>query len=701
MARSRVAWCGLVAVLACGMLPAGPSGAAAARAASPRVVTLSGTIGHLAAEGRRTEVPTRTVLSSGGRHYYLAHVRPSVASGSVVRVTGSLAGRRLTVTRLVTLRDARPAPLRHTAKGVTRTLVVPVYWNARPPAKPTRGQLKSQIVDYSRAWFRTVSHGRYSIKGTVAPWLRISTPHYCTDFFPNERNVYSHLRKKGVNPSHYGRIIIYFACRDSFLAGQASLPGRTVELYGLSYPQVVVHEQGHNLGLDHAGSLTCKKSGVLTVRDGRCAFSEYGDDTDPMGSTSAGFYSAPRCAALGWLHGVAGVGHTTTKTLVPYESPGGGLHAIKLRAGRSTTYWLEYRTRTGYDKQLTAGDIGLQVRLPGPGRHTRQLDLLPVRSSYFSQRDGTALGLRGSWQTPEGVRMTVTRISAAGLTVSFDFSPGKPGPPTAPQGLQLTPVVNGITVGWQPPGQSRGAPVTAYRVTNLSTGRTDEVSAASETTLDEGALKATKSYQFTVQARNQYGWGAVATSTSAQPLAGPPTATIQAPSTAFGVVQFPAYGDPNPDSGAPITSAQTFVDGQPLGSIASDQATVPTAGLGAGPHVFSVTVTDSLGHTATASQPVTVVKVGLSVQSPAPGATVGDTSQVLYTLSNAAPVLAVDAYVDGSLVASGEPPVEGGNALDAYWGGTTDGPHTLQLIAWSDDGNSSLTVSVPIVVSNP
>lgn len=683
-------------------------GISAARPADPgRAVTVRGTIAHVAVDGVHGPLPTVTTLIDGRRHYDLTGLTRPLTSGAVVRVTGQLSGTRLTVARVTVLRAARPAPLARGAHGVTKTLVVPVYWTARPPKAPTAAQLKDQVVAYSRAWFSRVSGGRYTIKGKVIPWLRISRPANCTDFFPVERNVYTHLKKKGINPAHYGRVIAYLPCSDGYVAGQASLPGHTVELYSYLSPQVVTHEQGHNLGLDHAASLTCTKNKVTTVLGGHCAYSEYGDDSDTMGAGVPGFYSAERRAALGWLPGVASVGRTTTKTLVPYESGGHGLHAIRIKASRTATYWLEYRTRTSYDRVLSLGDVGLQVRLSGPGRHTRQLDLLPLKQSGYgtSQRDGTALAVDNSWQSPEGIRLTVTKMSARGVTVAIDFHPGKRGAPGAPRGVQLTPGVNKVKVAWSPPKDSNGAPITAYRVTELASGKSRTVLGGEVPSLTFSSLKATSTYRFEVRAGNELGWSKPLTSESVQPLAGPPTAYLEAPDTAFGTVTLNAYGQRNQDSQAPIASIQVKVDGQLNGTkTATNTYAVNTTTLAAGVHTFSVVVTDTLGKVATATHQVTVTPLNLAVVSPQPNTTVKDQDPIVFSLQNAAQVdgvVADLADVANTPLGQSYAPTDGSDTItNVDWTYVPDGAHMLRLVATSRDYLSTLTVTVPVNVAN-
>ena len=61
----------------------------------------------------------------------------------------------------------------------TRALVIRVYWNASPPAKPTTATTKQRVLTDSQTWFGEVSHGRYTVSGTVTRWLKVSRPDDC------------------------------------------------------------------------------------------------------------------------------------------------------------------------------------------------------------------------------------------------------------------------------------------------------------------------------------------------------------------------------------------------------------------------------------------------------------------------------------------------------------------------------------------
>ena len=120
--------------------------------------------------------------------------------------------------------------------------------------------------------------------------------------------------------------------------------------------RVVGHELGHNLGDYHSRSNSCDTTG--------CTVSEYGDDHDMMGATTAHF-NAFQKERLGWLnYGASPPIQTVTQTnsyrLDPYEAPGTLPKALKIlksvdASGRRTWYYVETRAKMGYDSALTAG----------------------------------------------------------------------------------------------------------------------------------------------------------------------------------------------------------------------------------------------------------------------------------------------------------------------------------------------------------
>lgn len=126
----------------------------------------------------------------------------------------------------------------------------------------------------------------------------------------------------------------------------------------------VVHEVGHNLGLDHASSVHCPdgKEGIitstLTPKDSRCSVVEYGNMLDVMGhawTNHTASLGAASADVMGW--GVAR--HQFVKPgrqeLAPFTEVHGARYLRHDDPQTDTTYFIAYRSKNvGRDKDYYA-----------------------------------------------------------------------------------------------------------------------------------------------------------------------------------------------------------------------------------------------------------------------------------------------------------------------------------------------------------
>ena len=362
------------------------------------------------------------------------------------------------------------------------------------------------MITDSQAWFREVSHRRYTVSGTVTPWLRIDPPADCfQSSFTTMNAAIGRRERAGFSPSSYGRVVLYLPCSAGGITGLGSLPGSQIWLYGTLDQQTVMHEQGHNLGLNHASSRECEARGWPSVTlSSNCSVSEYGDTVDVMGNRRGGHYSGQYKSQLGWLQRGTTVSSTRTVTLAPYETTGPGYKAIRLTA-RGATYWLEYRTRTGFDAGLSPGTAGVQIR-GQVGARTNLLDAGPgtISGLFREDMDDTHLPAGSSWTTPEGVRITVTGQTATGATVAFRFGAGAarvPGVPTRPR---ATAGLKAARITWTRPADN-GSIIRRYVVRRVDNGaeRVLTTTGGLLTSYRWDGLRPGTSYRFTVRAVSQ------------------------------------------------------------------------------------------------------------------------------------------------------------------------------------------------------
>lgn len=443
------------------------------------------------------------------------------------------------------------------AKKKLTTLVVPVYWSGAGKDKVTTKKLKT-MMKKTDAYFRTVSDGRIGHSSKVLGWVKISKPPVSCGLSPQMGHLISQVdkaaKKKGIKTSKYHRIVTYVtskACARQTPpeAGLASIGGRYTWLNGFIDVDVVTHELGHNLGLEHANYAECASSKTTRISFGKsthCSSIEYGDTTDTMGAYGInGWFSGPRLSYLGWLTKSQLKANSSTKkksySLVPVATAAKGVKAVKIKASRYRTYWIEYRTATGLDKALEAE--GIQVRVTDPmigqgGTRSAILDMYPTASPKdrggFNLSDWNDVTLRpgSSWTSPEGIQIAFSTVASgkAKVTVTRKAKAKKPAAPS-----KVT-AVNGDTrlrVTWARPAD-KGMPITAYRLTATSaSGATKTTTIASPGgTVTSGVVKGLtngQTYTVSVQAVSEKGTSAAGTSTGTKVAAILPRPVILSP----------------------------------------------------------------------------------------------------------------------------------------------------------------------------
>lgn len=133
---------------------------------------------------------------------------------------------------------------------------------------------------------------------------------------------------------------------------------------------VLIHELGHNVEMHHA-STDLNNDGTVD--------SEYGDRSDPMGSSRKWLtFNAPHADQMGWSHNICDVATNNTYTVwamdIDPASLGGACadpQALKIDRGDGHFYYFSFRQPVGYDNALSSPyddrtnvhryrDIGLQ-----------------------------------------------------------------------------------------------------------------------------------------------------------------------------------------------------------------------------------------------------------------------------------------------------------------------------------------------------
>lgn len=268
---------------------------------------------------------------------------------------------------------------------------------------------------------------------------------------------------------------------------------------------VVAHEVGHNMSLQHADALVCGSSSDGAFTNGTwsdgCQVNGYGDGQDVMGidnpSLSSGLLSTPQAIRTGMLEEAAiqrvGTG-TTTVTLQPLAGRTGTRAATVTHADTGVTYYVEYRTPAGHDAHNAWGQsTGVRVlRMDPADDGTLLLDPTPTGSFY--DRDpvltpGRSLttaggGLRFATISADNDQAVVRITNTVGIpSLANTSAPTISGTPivgstlTATDG-SWTPAPDTVTFQWLRDGSAiAGATTATYRPTSDDVGSTLTVEA--------------------------------------------------------------------------------------------------------------------------------------------------------------------------------------------------------------------------------
>ena len=528
-------------------------------------VALEGTLRALhsddLARGRSTIAYQLLTRSHGVVSLTLTRLPEDVAVGMRVRIEGMLSGHTLAAAG-----GSVEATGGTTAAATTggRTTAVILFNFSNDTRQPwTTDAVRSAVFTGAssvNAYYQEQSFGRVSFVGKVRTdgdvygWYTIPNASTGCDASGWSSAAKTAAQNAGVDFSGYQHVVYAFPrVSGCGWAGMAYMPGTVSWMNGYMTTNVVGHELGHNLGVHHAGTLSCTQNGVRVSIGGSCSFSEYGDPFDIMGQTARHMNTWHK-AQLGWYDAarMQNVSANATFTLTPLESMSAGLQL--LRVARGTTgdyYYLEYRRPLGFDGFASTDAVvnGISIRLGKDYSQLIQSQLLDATPATTSFTD-SALGAGKTFTDGTyGISFTTQSVSDTGATVQVAFGGVQPPPPPPPPSGDTTPptkpgnlrvtttTTSSITIAWDPSTDNVGvsgygiyrgttylgsATTTAVRLINLLCGTTytfgvDAFDAASNRSSIASVTGTTTSCGATTDATAP----SVPTNLSAQPQTGP------------------------------------------------------------------------------------------------------------------------------------------------------------------------------------
>ena len=304
----------------------------------------------------------------------------------------------------------------------------------------------------TKQWFLENSYGRQDISGEVVGPIQLPGGMSGCNYSELPRQLKDDVDSAlGAAPQNY---LWYFLTRNSSCSwaglasvGQPERPAKDTWYNASSSCVVVVQEPAHNFGMQHSSSLRC--NGAAFANDpSSCTHDEYGDSHDPMGGACR-HTNGWQKAYQGWFGGCnrLKVGASGTYNLLPIETACDGIQVLQIPmpAGMTRTiprsggggqpsndpvnfYYLELRTRTGFDQPQTSYPtvlvrVGPEVRSrTQTGLHTWILDMQPSSTGRGSW-DGMGQGM--TYTDPAGgVAFTVQSISATGAVINVTLPSG-------------------------------------------------------------------------------------------------------------------------------------------------------------------------------------------------------------------------------------------------------------------------------------
>ena len=386
---------------------------------------------------------------------------PELDSGSELEVWGEPSGEKLVVRRFELNARESPDGLETSEQTIingppyaTRTLAYVLVDIGGGSGSYSEAQASIDVFGTGagngslKQWLLENSYGRQDITGDVVTGLR----------FPmsgcNYTELTAELRPQvidalGMSAQNY---LWQFRTRNSSCGwsgvasvGSAMTPRLDTWFNAATGCTVLVQEPLHNFGMQHSSSLRCSGT-PFANNPSNCTHSEYGDPYDPLGS-GCRHTNAWQKGYVGWFGGCnrVRVNQSGPFTLHPLEVPCNGIQVLQVPMPVTTRtiprsgggggssndpvqfYYLELRTRTGFDQEMTNAPVVLVHVGPDyrarniSGMHTWILDMNPSTEGF----DGMSVGQ--TFDDPAGgVSFTVEAANASSATIDVTVPTNAP-----------------------------------------------------------------------------------------------------------------------------------------------------------------------------------------------------------------------------------------------------------------------------------
>jgi chitodextrinase len=356
--------------------------------------------------------------------------------------------------------------------------------------------------DSTAAYYAEQSYGQVGVSGDVYGWLTVDQPTAGCNIDAWASAARSAASAQGVALGGYDSVAFVFPRQSSCgWAGLAELPGDQFWLNGDVSTRVAAHELGHNMGVHHAGSLTCTANGAFVAVSPDCSFDEYGDPFDVMGSRARRM-GGWHLQQLGYLGASAVQTVTADGTYTLRSTLGSDTQVLRIprqpQKNPREYYYLDLRSAGGAFDTFGSTDpavTGVTLRVgndPNVIRQSQLIDTTPGSSRGFQDAPLAA----GRVFSDGNVSVTVQSIGAGAATVSVTFGGAPPDiePPSRPGDAVITNDGRAFDLTWAASTDNRG--VAGYRVLRDS----DVIGTTDATHFRDEGVVARQGYTYTVEA---------------------------------------------------------------------------------------------------------------------------------------------------------------------------------------------------------
>jgi hypothetical protein len=295
-------------------------------------------------------------------------------------------------------------------------------------------------------YFRAQSHGQAWLAGDTRGWYTIdSYGEGPCDYGMIAAKALEEAKAAGVVIGDYHHVMISFPRRDCGWNGMAEIGGDFAYINGhVTDMRLLAHEVGHNFGVHHASSLSCRAGGATVAFSDDCTRSEYGDPLDVMGHASRNLFNNVHRARIGWFapSQIATVTRDAVHDLRSVNAAGGGTKLVQVRRpGDVHQYFgpryfaLELRTPLAPFDAFAPDDSavsGVGVRMIWAWNwalQTHAVDLTP--GSPYGHRDGHLRPGQSFTDAATRTVIEVLSIQAGVARVRVRYVPSAPAGLTA------------------------------------------------------------------------------------------------------------------------------------------------------------------------------------------------------------------------------------------------------------------------------